>query len=601
MIVGGRLRRLAFQDCDHPANALHFCRMKELVVALAQVNVTVGALIPNTSKMIRESARAVEQGAGLVVFPECAVSGYPPEDLVLKKHFLEDCEIQLARLARQLPPEAVVVVGCPRLLNGKAFNTAVIFHGGREMACYRKMALPNYGVFDEKRVFEPGNRALILELDGWRIGWHICEDSWHTDQLSCQLLRDRHLDVLFNMSASPYHRGKIGIREQRLREIGRFLKAGLFYCNLVGGQDELVFDGASLALDTDGKLIARARQFTDDLLLASISAPAAPRPAGPEVGEVEVVKLQNLPSTRPTVQPRPVRIEPTLEDAAEVYAALKLGLRDYVDKNGFQKVVVGVSGGIDSALVATLAVDALGPDRVVGVTMPSSYSSRETLADAGHLAERLGIRLLTLPIQRIYQTYLEDLAALWGEHPLGVTEENLQARIRGNLIMALSNRFGWLVLTTGNKSELATGYCTLYGDMVGGFAVIKDVPKTLVYELVSWRNRQGATPIIPASIFERPPSAELRPNQKDTDSLPPYDVLDAILERYVEHDEGVDAIVAAGFDPATVHRVARMVDRSEYKRRQGAPGIKITPKAFGRDRRMPITNLYDERGAGGGS
>lgn len=586
--------------------------MKSLLVALAQLDVTVGALAPNAAKIIRKAREAAAAGAALIVFPELALSGYPPEDLVLKRHFLDDNEHQIRRLARELPPEAIVAVGAPRSSGGKACNSAVIFHGGREVACYRKMALPNYGVFDEKRVFEPGHQALVLDMGGMRIGVHICEDSWNLDEPAARLLRDQDLDVLVNLSASPYHRGKLGRREDILREAARFLGCPVLYSNLIGGQDELVFDGASLALSADGALLARARQFTEDILYIPVFSRArqsARPPTPPEVQSIDlpapVLSSEHVPA---------LRVEPALEDAAEVYAALKLGLRDYVDKNGFDKVVVALSGGIDSALVATLACDALGRDRVKGVTMPSPYSSAETLGDAGRLAGNLGIELLTLPIRRLYETFISELAPVFEKRPPDVTEENLQARIRGNLVMALSNKFGWLVLTTGNKSELATGYCTLYGDMVGGFAVIKDVPKTLVFELARWRNgstqltaggstglatgRQASHPLIPPSTITRAPSAELRPNQKDTDSLPPYELLDAILERYVELDESVSAIIAAGFDPATVSRVTRLVDRSEYKRRQGAPGIKITPKAFGRDRRMPITNLYDDRAEG---
>lgn len=570
--------------------------MKSIMVALAQVDVTVGALAANAAKLVRVSREAAGAGARVIVFPELALSGYPPEDLVLKRHFLEDCERQVQRLVRELPPEAIVIAGCPRAAKEKAANTAVVFHGGREAACYRKMVLPNYGVFDEKRVFEPGRRAALLEVDGIRIGLHICEDSWDLDEAAARLLRDRDLDALVNLSASPYHRGKLALRENILRDAARFLGCPVLYANVVGGQDELVFDGASLALSAEGALTARARQFSEDVLYVPVLArglKSARSSDAPKVQRIEIEAGEGPAGPAPAL-----RVEPVLEDPAEVYAALKLGLRDYVDKNGFDKVVVALSGGIDSALVATLARDALGAERVKGVTMPSQYSSAETLGDAGLLARNLGIELFTLPIRRLYETYVEELAPVFGARKPDVTEENLQARIRGNLVMALSNKFGWLVLTTGNKSELATGYCTLYGDMVGGFAVIKDVPKTLVFELARWRNRQAGTAPIPISTIERPPTAELRPNQKDTDSLPPYDLLDAILERYVELDESVPSIVAAGFDPATARRVARLVDRSEYKRRQGAPGIKITPKAFGRDRRMPITNLYDERAEG---
>ena len=581
--------------------------MQDIVIALIQANITVGALIPNVQKIVRMACDAGKAGASIIVFPELALSGYPPEDLILKKHFLKDCGILLDRVAREVPQDRIVIAGTPRLVGENAFNAAAIFHGGKIAAFYHKIALPNYGVFDEKRVFVPGDKALVLEVGPARIGIHICEDSWMLDETPCASLKPLELDAVINLSASPYHRGKLSQRESVLGKTAAFLKCPLFYCNLVGGQDELVFDGASFAIGPDEKLLARAKQFAEDILYVRIPIRGAKglAPFKTDLLAPHIVKFPILGKTsgksskdwKNSVPPSPVlrrTSEPALDDLAEVYSALKLGLRDYVDKNGFSKVVVALSGGIDSAIVATLAVDALGGKRVEGITMPSQFSSKETLDDAVLIARNLGIECTTVPIQRLHETYLGELAHLWQGRPADTTEENLQARIRGNIVMALSNKFGWLVLTTGNKSELATGYCTLYGDMVGGFAVIKDVPKTLVFELARWRNRQDAAPVIPPSTIERPPTAELRPNQKDTDSLPPYEILDPILERYIERDWGLDEIVADGFDPAVVKRVARMVDRNEYKRRQGAPGIKITPKAFGRDRRMPITNLYGE-------
>ena len=495
----------------------------------------------------------------MVAFPELALSGYPPEDLVLKPHFLQDVETELSQLARVLPPETTVIVGAPRNMGGLTYNTAVVFRGGREIATYRKMLLPNYGVFDEKRVFAAGDQPVIIEVAGCRVGLHICEDSWFVDESPCQLMAQAGVDAVVNISASPYHRGKQLLRERILTRAAKHIGAPLYYCNLVGGQDELVFDGGSLIATGQG-LRARAKQFEEDV----------------------------LDSAHPVLCP-------ALESEAEVYAALVLGLRDYTNKNGFKGVILGISGGIDSALVAALAVDALGADKVTGITMPSRFSSGETLSDAHLVAKNLGIRLYEAPIKTLHEQYLAELSPLWPGRVPDTTEENLQARIRGNIVMALSNKFGWLVLTTGNKSELATGYCTLYGDMAGGFAVIKDVPKTLVFSLARWRNTRGE--VIPVSTIERPPTAELRANQKDQDSLPPYDVLDGILERYVERDESADAIIAAGFDEATTRRVIRLVDLNEYKRRQGAPGVKITPKSFGRDRRLPITNRYGERAA----
>jgi NAD+ synthase (glutamine-hydrolysing) len=424
-----------------------------------------------------------------------------------------------------------------------------------------------------------------------RIGLHICEDSWLLSGAPCQCLRAAGLDLLLNISASPYHHGKLAQREDVLRQMAQALCTPLAYCNLVGGQDELVFDGASLFLAADGHELARAKQFEEHTLCITVNTAGGAKPAL-NTALLDVLPLPKLP-TEGSDWPAPGQ-EPVLDDVAEVYAALKLGLRDYVEKNRFREVVVALSGGIDSALVAALAVDALGAARVHGITMPSRFSSSATLGDAQLLAQRLGIECRTLPIKRLHEIFLEELAPCWPGRAPDTTEENLQARIRGNIVMALSNKFGWLVLTTGNKSEIATGYCTLYGDMAGGFAVIKDVPKILVFELSRWRNRQGVAPVIPPSIIERPPTAELRANQKDSDSLPPYDVLDPILERYVERDWPAEKIIAEGYDAATVRRVIKLVDLSEYKRRQGAPGIKITPKAFSRDRRMPITNQYLE-------
>ena len=561
-------------------------------IALAQVNPTVGALAENAELLLRAAQAAAARGAQLVAFPELALAGYPPEDLVFKPHFLSDAAAELRRLAAALPPALLVIVGYPEADDGKIFNAAAVLHGGAILATYRKMLLPNYGVFDEQRLFTPGAKPLVLEAAGVRIGLHICEDSWVLHGAPCRRLRGAGLDLLLNVSASPYHHRKLALREGVLRQMGQHLRAPVAYCNLVGGQDELVFDGASLLLAADGRELARARQFEEDLLLIEVTPAGGAKPElNPD--QVDVVQWPGPAAAGGDAWPAP-RLEPVLDATAEVYAALKLGLRDYVEKNRFREVVIALSGGIDSALVATLAVDALGAARVHGVTMPSRFSSQDTFSDALLLAQNLGIECRTLAIEKLHQTYLEELAVCWSGRAPDATEENLQARIRGNVVMALSNKFGWLVLTTGNKSELATGYCTLYGDMAGGFAVIKDVPKLLVFELARWRNRQGGGAAIPPSTVERPPTAELRANQKDCDSLPPYEVLDPILERYVERDWPAEKIIAEGADAATVRRVIKLVDQNEYKRRQGAPGIKITPKAFSRDRRMPITNRYHE-------
>ncbi len=517
------------------------------------MNPAVGALEENANRMIADAEGAAGTGAQLVVFPELALCGYPPEDLILRPHFIQSCDKQLQRLAGQLPKDIFTVVGAPINDGTGRYNAAFVFHSGKVTGIYRKMLLPNYGVFDEKRVFDAGREAFTFMAFGVKVGIHICEDSWVTDGDACNSLAAEKPELVINLSASPYHCGKRHEREAVFAAAAKKLNAPLMFCNLVGGQDELVFDGGSAAFDANGNVTARAPLFKEYTLTDTDSCPP-------------------------------------LEPLEEVYEALKLGLRDYVEKNGFKKTVVAVSGGIDSALVLTLAVDALGKDRVAAVTMPSQYSSNETLSDAGLIAKNLGVEFHTIPIFPIYEKFTGALSNVWNNAKPDLTEENLQARIRGTLIMALSNKFGWLVLTTGNKSEFATGYCTLYGDMAGGFAVIKDVPKTLVFDLCRWRNRQGF--VIPPSTIDRPPTAELRPDQKDSDSLPPYDVLDPILEAYVEKDMGVAELLAAGFDEAAVRKAVRLVDLSEYKRRQGPPGIKITPKAFGRDRRMPITNRY---------
>lgn len=515
-----------------------------------QMNPVVGALEQNAGRIAALAQQAASNGAQLIVFPELALSGYPPEDLILRPHFIEDCANQLDRLTTELPPEAFCVIGSPI----ERFNAAVVFHGGKSIGIYRKMLLPNYGVFDEQRVFQAGTKPFTFNAFGKKIGIHICEDSWITDGAACTALATEKPDLVVNLSASPYHRGKRLERETVFAAAARALGAPLVFCNQVGGQDELVFDGGSAAFEADGSLTCRAPLFKEGVLTTG---------AG---------------------------IFQTLEPLQEVYEALKTGLRDYVEKNGFKKTVVAVSGGIDSALVLAIAVDALGKDRVAAVTMPSQYSSNETLSDAEQIAENLGVEFHTIPIFPIFGKMTDELSKHWKSNEPGLAEENLQARIRGTLIMAMSNKNGWLVLSTGNKSEYATGYCTLYGDMAGGFAVIKDVPKTLVFELCRWRNKQGE--VIPPSTIERPPSAELRPDQQDTDSLPPYEILDPILEAYVEKDMGIDAMLKAGFSESAVLKAVRLVDLSEYKRRQGPPGIKITPKAFGRDRRMPITNQY---------
>ena len=540
---------------------------KRMRIGIAQMNATVGALEQNRRRAATFCTQAADQGVSILLFPELFISGYPPEDLILKRHFVEDCMDQTRHLASEIPHSLHVLIGCPwiRSEDGsgrKPANAAVHLNGGLVPDVYEKMLLPNYGVFDERRVFSPGATPCLLDIEGCRIAVHICEDSWFMDRGPTPLQQGDRIDAVVNLSASPYHESKLEAREDILRNTARALRAPLIYANLVGGQDELVFDGASFVISAEGELAGRAPQFEEALF---------------------TVDLHRLEST-------PVSTE--MENREEVYHALVTGLRDYVDKNRFDRVMIALSGGIDSALVAALAVDALGPDRVVGLTMPSQYSSKETRSDAGTLAENLGIEFLEVPIGELFTRYRTELEPHWAGRPPDATEENLQARIRGSIIMAFSNKFSWLVLTTGNKSEIAVGYCTLYGDMAGGFAVLKDVPKTLVFALSRWRNETSRSEIIPQSILERPPSAELAPDQKDTDSLPPYEILDAVLEMYVEQDMAAEEIARHGFDAELVQRVIHMVDINEYKRRQAAPGVKITPKAFGRDRRLPITNRY---------
>jgi NAD+ synthase (glutamine-hydrolysing) len=572
-----------------------------LTIALCQINPTVGDIAGNERKIVDGIASAAREGAQLVLFGELAVTGYPPEDLLLKEHFLTAAREALDRIAVRAN-QVVALVGYPERADD-VYNACAVLADGEVKASYRKVFLPNYGVFDEQRYFQSGSGGALLELGEIQVGLTVCEDIWEPGPpASDEALAGATL--LINVSASPYHAGKGSERERMLIQRARDNLAAVAFCNLVGGQDELVFDGHSLVIDHEGTVLARATQFSEDLLLATVD-PDGPRSVRlrdprhrPAIRHahrsVPVIANVALPEP-PAHQAREVggTVRELLDPMAEVYAALVLGLRDYVDKNGFHHVVMGVSGGIDSALVATIAVDALGPERVSAAVMPSPHSLSETQDDARLLAANLGIETIELPIAEAMRAYDSTLAGVFDGREADLTEENLQARIRGNLLMALSNKFGWLVLTTGNKSEMAVGYSTLYGDTAGGFAVIKDCPKTLVYELARHRNARSAEASpIPRSIIDRAPSAELRPGQLDADSLPPYDVLDPILDGYIEDDLRSEGLVLRGSAEADVERVTRMVDRAEYKRRQAPPGIKITTRAFGRDRRMPITNRY---------
>jgi len=570
-----------------------------LRIALAQINVTVGDVPGNEAKVRDWLARALDAGAQLVLFPELALTGYPPEDLLLKEHFLSDAGAALDRLAADVV-DAVVVVGFPERTED-VYNAAAVLSDGAVRGIYRKVYLPNYGVFDEQRYFQAGLRGGLIEVGEHRVGLTVCEDCWEPGPpLADEALAGATIAV--NISASPYHAGKGLQREQMFAQRARDSLCSVAYCNLVGGQDELVFDGHSFVVDYDGSVLARAAQFDEELLLCDLDPEGSAaarlretrhRPAArrslPTVDVLAHLPLPRAPEGERTEQ----RLAPLLSPEAEVYAALCTGLGDYVEKNGFGHVALGLSGGIDSALVACVAADALGCERVTSVVMPSPHSSSETQDDARRLAANLGVACLDLPIESTMQAYEEVLSAVFDGRDPDITEENLQARIRGNLLMALSNKFDWLVLTTGNKSELSVGYATLYGDTAGGFALLKDCPKTLVYALARYRNEcsEGDAPI-PASILGRAPSAELAPDQRDEDSLPPYPVLDPILEAYIELDAGREQLVARGMPAEDVDRTIALVDRAEYKRRQAPPGIKITAKAFGRDRRMPITNRY---------
>ncbi len=570
-----------------------------LRLALAQLDTTVGDIAGNLEKVRDGLAAAREAGGQLVLFPELALTGYPPEDLLLKGHFLRDARRALERLAAEVR-DVVALVGFPER-SDDVYNAMAVLAEGEVKAVYRKVFLPNYGVFDEQRYFQAGTGGGVIELGEHRVGLTICEDVWEPGPpASDEALAGATLIV--NISASPYHAGKGMERERMLVQRARDNLCAMAFCAQVGGQDELVFDGHSVVVDHEGTVLARSPQFAEDLLLCTIDPDGARaarlrdarhRPAVRRaLPEVEVLARLALPPANVEHGAPGGRLVEPLEPLAEIYAALALGLRDYVEKNRFEHTVLGLSGGIDSALVACLAVDALGSERVSVAIMPSPYSSSETQSDARALAASLGLTPLEFDIAPVMEAYEGSLANVFAGRTPDLTEENLQARIRGNLLMALSNKFGWLVLTTGNKSENSVGYSTLYGDSAGGFAVIKDCPKTLVYDLVRFRNARDERLTVPQSILTRAPSAELRADQRDEDSLPPYERLDPILGAYVENDSDRDQLVLRGYAEEEVDRVIALVDRSEYKRRQAPPGIKISARAFGRDRRMPITNRY---------
>jgi NAD+ synthase (glutamine-hydrolysing) len=561
---------------------------KTLRVGLAQINTTVGDFEGNVRKALHYVRHARELGVDIVSFPELTVTGYPPEDLLLRAAFVRD-NVEALHSMVEGCRGITAVVGFADLVGSDVFNAAAVIHDGRLVHVYHKQRLPNYGVFDEVRYFREGAEFPVYVVAGVPVGVNICEDIWYPgDPTETQAKAGAR--VIVNINGSPYHAGKRRFREEMLAERARAYSVYVCYTNQVGGQDELVFDGGSMVLSPSGELVARAAMFEEELLVVDVEVEGG---RGKEEGGegVQHFALSDTPFL-PNKLAIEEHIAPELDHEAEVYGALVLGTRDYLYKTGFQKAVIALSGGIDSSLVAAIAVDALGAENVYGVSMPSRYSSEGSIKDAKELAENLGTEFRIIPIEPAHAAFEEMLTpAFEGTQP-GVAEENLQSRTRANVILALSNKFGWIVLTTGNKSELATGYATLAGDMVGGFAVIKDVPKTFVYKLSHWRNAQSEEPVIPASVLVKRPSAELRPGQLDQDTLPPYEVLDGILEQYVEHDRSVQEIVAMGYDYAIVARVAQMVDRNEYKRRQAPPGVKITPKAFGRDRRLPMASRY---------
>ena len=578
--------------------------MRNFRIALAQINPTVGDLEGNSRKVIEYIGRARESQADLIAFPELAIPGYPPEDLLLKPQFLEENR----RFMESVVPHSegiAVIVGFADAADAEVYNAAAIAYDGQLIDIYHKMFLPNYGVFDEDRYFRAGETCPVYLINGASVGVNICEDIWYPVGPTV-VQRGAGAEVIVNINGSPFHVGKRGFREKMLATRAADNEIFLAYVNMVGGQDELVFDGASMILDPLGEIVASSGQFEEDLLIADLDVRSVfrsrlreprPRKEDPEsltdIGSPKLVRVSEWGEThRPARQAATGSFGEVYDGAEEIYEALVIGTRDYVRKCGFSKVLVALSGGIDSSLVAAIGVDALGSDNVVGVSMPSKFSSEGSVVDAKLLADNLGIEFWTIPIEQTFGSFMNSLAPQFEGTDWGVAEENIQSRIRGNLIMALSNKFGWLVLTTGNKSEMATGYATIYGDMSGGFAVIKDVPKVTCYDLARFRNSRVGTDIIPQAVIDKPPSAELRPDQFDQDSLPPYEELDPILKAYVEDDMSFDEIIAMGNDPGVVKQVIGLVDRSEYKRRQAAPGIKITPRNFGRDRRMPIANRW---------
>ncbi len=561
---------------------------KTIRLALAQTNPVLGDLKGNFAVIAKNIKTAGSFGADIVLFPELALCGYPPEDLLHRPSFLDDNNLWMDRLTDEVG-QITAIVGFAEKTETGIWNSAAVITDGKRAGTCRKMELPNYGVFDEKRYFSASAKGTLITLNGVIIMLTICEDVWVEKNAVWRVAREHHPDLILNLSASPFYAGKYETRLNTLKRFIRMAKAPLGYCNMTGGQDELVFDGGSMVLDRDGEILIKGQSFTEELITIDLELNVSEKTA--EASNLaEVIQIRPFRTVKPQLPPK--RISPDPAETETLYRALVLGTRDYIRKNGFQKAVLGISGGIDSALTMCIAVNAIGALNVIGVTMPSRYTSNETRADALKICDTLGVECLTIPIGEIFKTYETQLSEAFTAGRQGLEFENLQARIRGNLLMALSNRFNYLVLTTGNKSESAVGYATLYGDMAGGFSVIKDVLKVTVYELSDYINTQAGFERIPKSIIERPPTAELRENQKDEDSLPPYNVLDPILKAYIEDEKNADEIAQTGVDIDLVRDIIQMVDRAEYKRRQAPPGIKITPRAFGRDRRLPITNRY---------
>ncbi|MGC8942152.1 MAG: NAD+ synthase [Sulfurihydrogenibium sp.] len=573
--------------------------MKKIRVALGQINTVLGDFDYNLNKILDYTKEAEKLEADIIVFPELALTGYPPEDLVLKQSFIEKNTEYIKRLSQNVG-NIVVIVGFIDKQED-IYNAAAIIHKGEIKGIYHKQYLPNYGVFDEKRYFQEGKKLTILQIENYKFGISICEDIWYPEN-PINTYSIEGCEIIFNLNASPYSEGKPRKREELLKVRSRDNLVSIVYVNLVGGQDELVFDGNSLILNPDGEILAKGKPFEEDLIVADIDLEEIFRRQLKDnrlknlrsnykrQENVEIINLDyNLKDKKTHIQRK---LYPEISDVESNYKALVLGLRDYINKNGFKKVVLGLSGGIDSSLVATIAVDALGSENVKGVLMPSPYTSKESIEDALELSKNLNIQTFTIPITNLFEAYLKEFSEIFKDLKPDTTEENLQARIRGNILMALSNKFGWIVLSTGNKSEMSVGYSTLYGDMVGGFAVLKDVLKTKVYELCRYRN--SISKVIPDRVLTKPPSAELRPNQTDEAELAPYPILDQIIKLYVEEDYPVEDIIKLGFDEKLVKKIVKLIDTNEYKRRQSPIGIKITERAFGKDRRMPITSRFRE-------